>query len=95
MTIGLPDRTTASRRGARGLERVLELETQLARTPVISRRRLTLTKAIGIAATAYRKGLDAEQATAMHERPPLDGARRAAAQEPPSPTRRRSKRSQP
>jgi hypothetical protein len=50
-----------------GLERILDLETKLARTPVIGRKRRELVKAIGIAAAAYRMVLDDEQAMAMFE----------------------------
>ena len=50
-----------------GLERILDLETKLARAPVIGRKRRELVKAIGIAAAAYRMTLDDEQATAIFE----------------------------
>jgi hypothetical protein len=52
--------------GARGLERILLLEQKLARVPVISRQHRQLTKAIEIAAAAYRITLDNEQASAAH-----------------------------
>jgi hypothetical protein len=58
---------TASVEGALGLERILDLETRLARAPVVGRKRRELVKAIGIAAAAYRTALDNEQATATHD----------------------------
>jgi len=62
---------TASLEGALGLERILDLETKLARAPVVGRKRRELVKAIGIAAAAYRTALDNEQATASHDSNPL------------------------
>jgi hypothetical protein len=53
--------------GALRLERILDLETKLARAPVVGRKHRELVKAIGIAAAAYRMSLDDEQAMAMFE----------------------------
>jgi hypothetical protein len=55
-----------------GLERIKQLEEQLAPTPVNSRQRRTLRAAIRIEAGAYRKSLDTEQATARHGAKPRD-----------------------
>ena len=64
---------SASSEGALGLERILDLETRLARTPVVGPKHRELVKAIGIAAAAYRMTLDNEQAMAMatHDSSPL------------------------
>ena len=56
---------------AAGLERLKHLEDQLASAPSDSRQRRTLNAAIRIEATAYRKSLDVEQATATHDTHPL------------------------
>jgi hypothetical protein len=53
--------------GDAGLERIKELEEQLALVPVNSRQRRTLSAAIRIEADAYRKSLDMEQAAATHD----------------------------
>ena len=53
-----------------GLERIKHLEEQLVLAPANSPRRRTLTAAIRIEAHAYRKSLDAEQATATHDARP-------------------------
>jgi hypothetical protein len=78
--------------GALGLERILDLETKLARTPVVGRKHRELVKAIGIAAAAYRMSLDDEQATAMQDAHVALGGRASVS----LPTRkpRGSKRSQ-
>jgi hypothetical protein len=60
-----------------GIERILDLETKLARAPLIGRKRRELVKAIGIAAAAYRMVLDDEQAMAMFEPMRLTIASRA------------------
>jgi hypothetical protein len=62
---------SATSEGARGLERILDLETKLARAPVVGRQHRELVKAIGIAAAAYRTALDNEQTTATHDSNPL------------------------
>lgn len=49
------------------LERIVDLETQLAAAPVHGRRRHGLRAAIRIEADAYRKSLDIEQASATHD----------------------------
>jgi hypothetical protein len=49
------------------LERIVDLETQLAAAPVHGRRRQGLRAAIRIEADAYRKSLDIEQAMATHD----------------------------
>ena len=68
-TVGRVNQTEA------GAERIRNLEEELARAPVNSRERRTLTTAIRNEAGAYRKALDTEQATATHDaRPePTDG----------------------
>ena len=53
-----------------GLERIKDLEEQLAVAPVRSRQRHGLRAAIRIEADAYRKCLDIEQATATHDPKP-------------------------
>jgi len=53
-----------------GLERIKDLEEQLARARVNSGRHRQLAKAIRIEADAYRKSLDTEQATAKHDSKP-------------------------
>ena len=65
MKAGLVTQMSAASEGALGLERILDLETKLARTPLVGPKHRELVKAIGIAATAYRMALDNEQATAM------------------------------
>jgi hypothetical protein len=50
-----------------GAERIRNLEEELTRAPVSSRRHRMLTTAIRIEAGAYRKALDTEQATATHD----------------------------
>jgi hypothetical protein len=62
---------TVSPEGARGIERILDLETRLAHAPMVGRKRRELVKAIGIAAAAYRTALDNEQTTATHDSNPL------------------------
>ena len=54
-------------RAADGLERIVQLEWQLASAPVNSHRRRTLGAAIRIEADTYRKSLDTEQAAAGHD----------------------------
>jgi hypothetical protein len=78
-----------------GLERILDLETKLARAPVIGRKRRELVKAIGIAAAAYRMSLDNEQATAIFEPLRLTIATRASARHSTHRKSNASKRSQP
>jgi hypothetical protein len=56
------------------LERIRLLEAQLPAAPVNSRRRRALSVAIRIEADAYRKSLDAEQATATHDAKPRPAA---------------------
>lgn len=51
-----------------GLERLKQLEEQMAPAPPHSRERRALAAAIRIEATAYRKSLDADQAAATHDR---------------------------
>ena len=50
-----------------GLERIKQFSRRLARAPVNSRRRDTLTEAIRLEADAYRKSLDTEQVMATHD----------------------------
>lgn len=50
-----------------GLERIKHLEEQLAAAPVNSHQYRTLSAAIRFEADAYRKSLDAKQATATHD----------------------------
>jgi hypothetical protein len=50
-----------------GLERIKQYSRRLARAPVNSRRRGTLTEAIRIEADVYRKSLDTEQVMATHD----------------------------
>jgi hypothetical protein len=52
---------------AAGLERLKDLEDQLALAPRHSRQRRTLVMAIRVEADAYRKSLDLEQAMATHD----------------------------
>jgi hypothetical protein len=52
------------------LERIKSLEEQLALTPVNGRHYRTLLAAIRVEAGAYRRLLDFEQATALHDRKP-------------------------
>jgi hypothetical protein len=66
-----------------GLERLKHLEEKLVRASAGSQQRLTLIDAIRIEADAYRKSLDAEQATAVHDAKPGPAA-------VPRPARRRS-----
>jgi hypothetical protein len=56
---------------AAGLDRLKHLEDELASVPVRSLRARQLSAAIRIEAYAYRKSLDAEQATATHDANPL------------------------
>ena len=65
-------KTTTARvtEAAAGLERLKHLEEQLAPMPVNGRRHRALRAAIRIEADAYRKSLDTEQATAMHDPKP-------------------------
>jgi hypothetical protein len=86
---------SASSEGALGLERILDLETKLARAPVIGRKRRELVKAIGIAAAAYRMTLDNEQATAIFEPLRLTIATRASVRHSTHRKSNGSKRSQP
>ena len=53
-----------------GLERIKRLEEQLARAPVNSQQHRTLRAAIRVEADAYRKSLDLEQASALHDAKP-------------------------
>jgi hypothetical protein len=57
-----------------GLERIKHLEGQWAAAPVNSGRRRALSAAIRIEAHAYRKSLDVEQATALHDTKPRPAA---------------------
>ena len=69
------------------------LETKLARAPLISRKHRELTKAIEIAAAAYRMTLDNEQASAAHGPSSLADratSRRVPLRKPRSPKRSRS-----
>ena len=50
-----------------GLERIKQFSRRLARAPVNSRRRDTLTEAIRLEADAYRKSLDTDQVLAKHD----------------------------
>jgi hypothetical protein len=95
MKAGAVSQTSASSEGALGLERILDLETRLARTPVVGRKHRELVKAIGIAATAYRMSLDNEQAMAMaaHESIPIALAERAFPSVPATRKSRAAKRS--
>jgi hypothetical protein len=54
-------------RAADGLERIVQLEWQLASAPINSHRRRTLKVAIRLEAAAYRKSLDTEQAAARRK----------------------------
>ena len=72
-----------SRDQAAGLERLKHLEEKLALAPAGSHQRLELIDAIRIEADAYRKSLDAEQATAVHDAKPGPAAA-------PRPARRRA-----
>jgi hypothetical protein len=58
---------SATSEGALGLQRILDLETKLARMRVVGRKRRELVKAIRVAAAAYRMALDNEQTTATHD----------------------------
>ena len=53
-----------------GLERIKQLEEEVARTPVNSGLHRQLTQAIRIEADLYRKSLDTEQAKATHDARP-------------------------
>jgi hypothetical protein len=87
-----PDVVTAHAEAARGLERIVQLETKLARVSLISREHRELTKAIEIAAAAYRMTLDNEQANATYDPHTLAG--RAAVRRSPPRKLRSSKRRQ-
>jgi hypothetical protein len=50
------------------LDRILRLEEQLARVPAQSPLHRTLTAALHLEATAYRRALDVEQAAAAHKK---------------------------
>ena len=54
-----------------GLDRLKHLEDELASVPARSRRARQLSAAIRVEADAYRKSLDVEQATAVHDPNPL------------------------
>jgi hypothetical protein len=76
------------------LERIKRLETQLPAAPRNSGRRRALSVAIRIEADAYRKSLDAEQATATHDAKPqpaagLEHLNRTSAPRKPTLARRR------
>jgi hypothetical protein len=58
---------------AAGLDRLKNLEYQLAAAPARSRHARRLSMAIRTEAAAYRKSLDVEQATATHDPSPLAG----------------------
>jgi hypothetical protein len=85
------DAIPAHAAAARGLERIVLLEAELARAPLIGRQHRELTKAIEIAAAAYRMSLDHEQANAAYDPDPLTG--RATIVRSPGRRLRRSKRS--
>jgi hypothetical protein len=55
---------------AAGLERIIHLETRLARAPLKSRLHGALRAALRIEAAAYCRSLDAEQAAATHDKKP-------------------------
>jgi hypothetical protein len=80
--------------GALRLERILDLETKLARAPVVGRKHRELVKAIGIAAAAYRMSLDNQQAMATFEPLRLTIATRATARHSPHRKSNGPKRSQ-
>ena len=91
MKVSPTDEIASHLEGARGLERILMLETKLALAPVIGLHRRQLVKAIGIAAAAYRMTLDNEQASAARDRTSLID--RATVRRFPRRKQRRSKRS--
>jgi hypothetical protein len=76
------------------LDRIRHLEAQLPAARVNSSRRRALNVAIRIEADAYRKSLDAEQATATHDAKPQPAAgpghlNRTSASRKPTLARRR------
>ena len=82
-------RVTRAVEAVAGLERLKHLEHQLAAAPRASRQHRTLSTAIRIEADAYRKSLDVDQATAMHDLHPLLGVGRGSRKPRPSLENRR------
>ena len=74
-------------RSVPGLERIRHLAEQLAKASVNSPEHRTLRAAIRVAAGAYRKTLDTEQATALHDaKPPPTVALGSLQRQPAFPT---------
>ena len=91
MKVNPPDEIAAHMDGTRGLARIVLLQTKLARVPAIGHQHRQVTKAIEIAAAAYRMTLDNEQASAMYDSHALAG--RATVRRSPPRKLRSSKRS--